>query len=440
MSKSMRLTDDQIIFKDDTGTEITNISCDSSGITISSTDTTTTKVEGDLNVNGNITQNSTTLNDTYHVKGGSDTQAFECSRLITNGNIYVNSSENIAGTININYDFSDSATYSDLNSSPVTNNNYVIVESEDNANNEYQPIFDYSQTIVHTNINLSIQFTVTDTGSSDGNVWLLSDQDDNNIIMFDSRVSNVSMGQRLFFDGTSPRVIFGSETETLSLDEKYEFKAIESTDGILDISLSEVSSGITVATSSSTSYNRLKNMIALNFSTQNGNNRIAYNENSENLKGEISNFSFSSDLIYLYNDQSNGNIYCNEVYALSDDRLKHNESKIVNALETVSKINPANYYKTKQFYESDKIFASDEIPVNATYESGYIAQEIKSIPELSHLVHGQELDISNNPTPLSLNYTGVQPYLCKAIQELHAIVKLQQEKIEALESKIESMG
>ena len=47
--------------------------------------------------------------------------------------------------------------------------------------------------------------------------------------------------------------------------------------------------------------------------------------------------------------------------------------------------------------------------------------------ELNHLVSGSEYD-GGNLTPLALNYTGIQPYLTKAVQELHALL-LQQSQL-----------
>ena len=113
--------------------------------------------------------------------------------------------------------------------------------------------------------------------------------------------------------------------------------------------------------------------------------------------------------------------------------------KITDGLNIINQLDPLIYYKTRNFYEHNKIFASDEIPEDAILESGYIAQEIKKIPELTHLVTGNEYDSSNNSTSLHLNYIGIQPYLCKAIQELHTLVKTQQATIESLQTAVQSL-
>ncbi|MGI9358411.1 MAG: tail fiber domain-containing protein [Paracoccaceae bacterium] len=117
----------------------------------------------------------------------------------------------------------------------------------------------------------------------------------------------------------------------------------------------------------------------------------------------------------------------------SDDRLKHNESDITNALATINKLKPQTYYQTSTFYEHNKFFASDELPDDALYNSGYIAQEVREISELSHVVLGDEF-YGSDATSLGINYVAIQPYLCKAIQELHQQVIELHSRIAALES------
>ena len=62
-------------------------------------------------------------------------------------------------------------------------------------------------------------------------------------------------------------------------------------------------------------------------------------------------------------------------------------------------------------------------------EYGFIAQDVRNIPELSFLVSGEETDADGTQTPLGLNYQGVFVVAVKAIQELKA-------KNEALEARI----
>jgi hypothetical protein len=120
----------------------------------------------------------------------------------------------------------------------------------------------------------------------------------------------------------------------------------------------------------------------------------------------------------------------------SDNRLKHNESGISNALDIVNKLKPVSYYRTDEFYEEDTDFPLNEIPEGAEWSSGYIAQAVKAIPELAHNVAGEEYDEDGQPAALSINYTGIQPFLCKAIQELLAKNNALEERIAALESNV----
>ena len=132
------------------------------------------------------------------------------------------------------------------------------------------------------------------------------------------------------------------------------------------------------------------------------------------------------------------NVYAGSTQLSSDDRAKHNEVDISNGLTTVNKLKSIFYIKTSitdacgNEYSRNHNFTSNDLsnglPEGAQYESGYIAQDISNIAELSHLVDGSEYDASGNSTALSLNYIGIQPYITKAIQELHALV-LQQSQL-----------
>ena len=108
------------------------------------------------------------------------------------------------------------------------------------------------------------------------------------------------------------------------------------------------------------------------------------------------------------------------------------EVDISDALITINKLKPQFYIRTHAVkdlcgneYSSNHHFTSNDLsnglPENTYYDSGYIAQDISNIAELNHLVSGSEYDASGNPTPLALNYTGIQPYLTKAVQELSVL-------------------
>ena len=113
----------------------------------------------------------------------------------------------------------------------------------------------------------------------------------------------------------------------------------------------------------------------------------------------------------------------------SDDRFKHKEIDISNGIEIVKKIKPKSYIKTRNIYSSNHIFDNSNGLSGTIPETGYIAQDILAIPELSHLVTKQ--------FKYSLNYNGIQPYLCKAIQELSNQITVLERKIKELEPEPE---
>jgi hypothetical protein len=113
----------------------------------------------------------------------------------------------------------------------------------------------------------------------------------------------------------------------------------------------------------------------------------------------------------------------------SDDRLKFNEARIVDATRTLMKLDPQTYDK-KRFLHSNVMF----------YESGFIAQDVwYDAPELRHLVTLSDDAEPSNVRPYTpediqddpdwegagwgkqashLNYTGMIPHIVKSIQEI----------------------
>jgi hypothetical protein len=93
----------------------------------------------------------------------------------------------------------------------------------------------------------------------------------------------------------------------------------------------------------------------------------------------------------------------------SDDLLKHNETTITNGLNVVNQMNPVTYDKSFTIDNSD----------NLILNSGYIAQEIYAINDLSHniIVGGYKPD--GTYKPWSLNYDGLMPFHTSAIKELY---------------------
>ena len=78
----------------------------------------------------------------------------------------------------------------------------------------------------------------------------------------------------------------------------------------------------------------------------------------------------------------------------SDSRIKHNQQRLNNGLETILKLNPKIYFKTTKLYEKenhDFDLDNDGNPITEeeyTKEAGFIAQEIKEIDDIEYLVSG----------------------------------------------------
>jgi hypothetical protein len=93
----------------------------------------------------------------------------------------------------------------------------------------------------------------------------------------------------------------------------------------------------------------------------------------------------------------NGTINATNV-APSDDRIKYNEQGVSNALTLISQLNPQKYEKIMERpnpTEGTWIPTDEEwenVKEDYTYgdEYGFIAQDVRAVPELSFLVHGEE--------------------------------------------------
>ena len=88
------------------------------------------------------------------------------------------------------------------------------------------------------------------------------------------------------------------------------------------------------------------------------------------------------------------NTIVNNIFVTSDDRIKFDEKDISNGIEIINSLNPKIYLK------------------DGLLESGYIAQEVASIPDISHLV-------SKFDNIYYINYNAIQPYIVNVVQILH---------------------
>ncbi len=121
----------------------------------------------------------------------------------------------------------------------------------------------------------------------------------------------------------------------------------------------------------------------------------------------------------------NGNFY-----DPSDDRLKHNEVIIQNALDTINLLVPIEYDMTKEFLEPDFVGDLDALNIEYTKQVGFIAQDVKNIPALSKYVSD-----GDDTNPYMLNYEKINIYAIKAIQELSQKNNQLETKVSTLETK-----
>ena len=172
----------------------------------------------------------------------------------------------------------------------------------------------------------------------------------------------------------------------------------------------------------------------------------------------------------------NGKIVHHGIQQLSDDRIKYNETDIGNPLTLINKIKPQKYEKISE--SPSDTGAGTWIPTDEEWESvksthahedeyGFIAQDIRKIPELSFLVSGEEtrtdtknvsLDEYSNlttveqqtytqtidgytkqiesQTPLSLNYQGLSVLATAALQEVDRQLQAERARNDSLEARI----
>ena len=118
----------------------------------------------------------------------------------------------------------------------------------------------------------------------------------------------------------------------------------------------------------------------------------------------------------------------------SDDRIKHNEENIINALSIIRQLKPQKYQKTSEMKTPD--FMGDLSDGTFIIEAGFIAQEVMLIPDLSFAINGgglievEEPDLSNPGVMVrnmkeqlySLDYNNIFTYNVAATKELDTLV------------------
>jgi hypothetical protein len=122
--------------------------------------------------------------------------------------------------------------------------------------------------------------------------------------------------------------------------------------------------------------------------------------------------------------------YGNPPSALSDDRIKFNETNITNALKVIRKLSPERYTKR---------LPTQTIGVE---EAGFIAQEVMAIPELKFAVkHPEKETLAGDPNTryYAVTYDSIFTYAVAGLKELDTIVQAQAQLIKALEARIKTL-
>lgn len=118
----------------------------------------------------------------------------------------------------------------------------------------------------------------------------------------------------------------------------------------------------------------------------------------------------------------------NVIVLSSDDRLKHNEEPITNALDIIDKLEPKIYQKTKTFLPANY---RGKLTQEYIVEAGLIAQQVQDIEQLKYsVIEG------NSITPYSLNYNNIFVYGIAGIKQLNKKVEINYNNLDASINKI----
>ena len=128
-------------------------------------------------------------------------------------------------------------------------------------------------------------------------------------------------------------------------------------------------------------------------------------------------------------------LFVYELNPLNHITKEIHEEPIINALETISKLNPKAYDK---FNFSP---TTGERVGDSYKEAGLIAQDVLKIPELKHSLkkHHYGVEYSADDFYYSLDYKNIFVYSVAAIKELDAKNATLETKIETLENTIQSL-
>jgi hypothetical protein len=119
-----------------------------------------------------------------------------------------------------------------------------------------------------------------------------------------------------------------------------------------------------------------------------------------------------------------GNINVHTGYVSSDDRIKHNETGIRNAISVIRQLEPQLYDKSPSLTQFSP----------TVQEAGFIAQEVEQIQELNPYVH-----VGTDTELWGLNYNSLFTYSVAGLKELDSIVQTQGKTIQALSTRLLSL-
>ena len=138
---------------------------------------------------------------------------------------------------------------------------------------------------------------------------------------------------------------------------------------------------------------------------------------------------------------SNGTITAGGTVLTSDDRFKHNEIEITNAVDIIKQLVPKKYFKTTDLYDASNNFNLDQSGnpidssgnnINCNLEVGLIAQEVQKIDDISFVVK----EIPDDFKTLSVDYNSLNVLSIAAIKELELKIRQLEDEINQLKSKI----
>ena len=139
-----------------------------------------------------------------------------------------------------------------------------------------------------------------------------------------------------------------------------------------------------------------------------------------------------------------GDVSSNGVVLTSDDRVKHNEEVVTNAVSVIKQLVAKKYFKTKELYEANHDFTLDSNgnpvdengqAIDCKVEVGVIAQDVANIPELAFAVSSDEVNENGEVVkPHGLDYNSLFTYAVAAIKEQQAIIEDLKARVEALEA------